>query len=274
MSTPQQSQPFPEDAFRQNPKSYSLTLAKGMAILGMFGPDLHVVCFQSAATHLGTSRATARRLILTLVPLGYLERRGNDYALTGKALAISRSFLSDNSIVPTLAEKVRELAAQIDRPCSVVALNGPDIMFLCRDPSRRIYASQLSLGNRLPAHASAGGKLLLSLKADEDLLAWFDRYAPKGLGPRTITEPQAMLEEVARIRNQGFSISDCELEEGMISLGLPLQDHHGQTRLALVISQLSVQGTAREFEKRVMAPARLMADEISKIYADYLRHNA
>jgi IclR family pca regulon transcriptional regulator len=69
-------------------------------------------------------------------------------------------------------------------------------------------------------------------------------------------------------------VSTFELEEGMISLGLPISDHFGQTRLALVISQFSRLDTADTFVKAILEPASEAAKDISETYADYLRHNA
>lgn len=206
--------------------------------------------------------------------MGYLEKQGNEYALTVKPLAISRALLSSKSILSILAEKVRCLSAKIDRPCSVVSLNGAEILFLCRDPSRRVYASQLALGDQLPAHASSGGKVLLSAMDDEAILAWFARYEPQPLNQRTIAGPQVMLREVAQIRARGYAISNGELEEGLVSLGVPVRDHFDKTRLALVVSQFTNLGSTEDFVKEVLSHAQNTADDISMTYADYLRHNA
>lgn len=264
-----------EDAIQDNPKDYSLTLAKGMAILEMFSPEVQSVSFQSAATHLGTSRASARRLILTLEAMGYLDRTGSGtYVLTAKSLGISRAFLSGNSILSMLAEQVRQLAAEIDCPCSIVSLNGSEVMFLCRDPSRRVYASQLALGDRLPAHASAGGKLLLAMKSDADLSAWFARHDPQKVASRTITDADTMLAQAAQIRAQDYASTDCELDDGLVSIGLPVRDHHGTTRLSLVVSQFAHRMTRADFVENYLAPTRAAAERISATYAEYLRHNA
>lgn len=275
MTEPKAPPALPDATMLDNPKDYSLTLAKGMAILEMFGPEVQSVSFQSAATRLGTSRASARRLILTLAAMGYLERTGaGAYVLTAKSLGISRAFLSGNSILSMLAEKVRQLAAEIDCPCSIVSLSGPEVMFLCRDPSRRVYASQLALGDRLPAHASAGGKLLLAVKSDAELAAWISRYAPRKIAPKTITDADEMLAEAARIRAQDYACSDGELEEGLVSIGLPVRDHLGVIRLSLVVSQFATRMTSEAFLAKVLASTRAAAEQISATYADYLRHNA
>lgn len=264
-----------ENVIQDNPKDYSLTLAKGMAVLEMFSPTVQSVSFQSAATHLGTSRASARRLILTLTAMGYLNRNSHGaYALTAKSLGISRAFLSGNSILSMLAERVRQLSAEIDCPCSIVSLSGPEVMFLCRDPSRRVYASQLALGDRLPAHASAGGKLLLAVKSDEELQAWFARYTPQKITSKTITDPKAMQDEALQIRAQEYATSDGELEDGLVSIGLPVRDHLGAIRLSLVVSQFSNRMTSDAFVRKFLKKTRAAANEVSATYADYLRHNA
>lgn len=266
---------LPEDILLDNPKDYSLTLAKGMAILEMFGPEVQSITFQSAATHLGTSRASARRLILTLMAMGYLDRTSSGaYILTSKSLGISRAFLAGSSILSVLAERVRKFASEFNCPCSIVSLSGPEVMFLCRDPSRRVYASQLALGDRLPAHASAGGKLLLAVKTDAELQDWFIRYAPQKITSKTIVDPTVMLTEASRIRAQDYARSDGELEDGLVSIGLPIRDHLGTIRLSLVVSQFANRMTSATFSRKFLNPTRAAAEEISAIYADYLRHNA
>ncbi|MHA3980862.1 IclR family transcriptional regulator domain-containing protein [Halovulum sp. GXIMD14794] len=263
-----------EDLFGDNPKNYSLTLAKGIAVMEMFGPDLRTITFQSAADRLGTSRATARRLILTLHAMGYLDRTNEGYQLTARCLAISRSFLAGNSILSMLADKVRRLATQIDCPCSIVSLSGPDVMFLCRDPSRRVYASQLALGDRLPAHASAGGKLLLATLEDAAIRDWFAAHSPGQVASRTITDPDTMLADAAEIRMRGYAVSEGELEDSLVSLAVPVRDHAGAIKLALIISQFSTRMTADEVAAHYLEPVLAAAEDISQTYADFLRHNA
>lgn len=267
-----QSAPFPEETLRQRPKDYSLTLAKGIAVLEMFGPDQHAVNYQSAANHLGTSRATARRLILTLQAMGYLESSGGDYALTEKPLAISRSFLSGNSILSILNAKVRRLAAKVGCSCSVLCLDGPDIMILSRDASCADKVARRSLGDRLPAHGSSGGKLLISAMSDAEIVSWFDQYQPQSLCSRTITNPTEMLKRAAQIREQGYAVSNGELEDEMISLSLPIYDHLGQMHLALVISERSGPDRVDAFVDEMLGFAREAANKISESYSNYMRH--
>lgn len=268
-----QNTPYPEDILRERPKDYSLTLAKGIAVLEMFGPDHQTVNYQSVAKHLSTSRATARRLILTLKAMGYLESNGGDYALTEKPLAISRSLMPGNSILSILNARVRSLAAKVDCSCSVVCLDGPDVMILSRDASRGDNVARRVLGDRLPAHASSGGKILISAFSDSDIVSWFKQHRPQSLCSRTITNSIVMLKSAAQFREQGYAVSNGELEDGMVSLGLPIHDHLGQIRLALVISQRSEFDRVDAFVDGVLNPACEAAKNISEAYADYTRLN-
>ena len=109
---------------------------------------------------------------------------------------------------------------------------------------------------------------------DDDLRAWCARHAPQPLASRTITEPEAMLEDAARTRARGYATTDGELEDGLVSLGLPVRDHQGAIRLALVVSQFASRMSGKAFVGKFLAPTRAVAERISATYADYLRHNA
>lgn len=258
--------------FRGNPKDYSLTLAKGIAVLEMFTKGVQHVNFQSVADSLKTSRASARRLILTLQASGYLVKTDLGYQLTSRCLAISRVFLAKNSILEILTRKIQDLSETIDSPCSIVTLNGPEVMFLCRDPSRRIYALQLSLGDRLPAHASSGGKLLLAQKTDEEIIEWYEQYHPKKLTPKTIISADDMIKECRQIHQNNYATSVEELEPGMISLAVGINGIDGKTKLALIISQYAGRMDIKSMVDSYLDLIQKFASDISNLYSDFIHH--
>ncbi|UTW13413.1 IclR family transcriptional regulator domain-containing protein [Marinobacterium rhizophilum] len=261
-----------ERQFCGNEKDYSLTLAKGIAVLEMFAEGVQHISFQSVADRLKTSRASARRLVLTLQASGYLDKTDLGYRLTSRCLSISRVFLTGNSILSILAEKIQELSERIDCPCSIVTLNGPEVMFLCRDPSRRIYASQLSLGDRLSAHASSGGKLLLAQKSDGAIREWYDQHKPKKLTRQTIVSADAMIKECGQINEQGYATSVEELESGLISLSVGIRDPKGRIKLALIISQYAGRMDVGSMVDTYLNPLRTSSVDLSRLYSDFLIH--
>ncbi|MBT53782.1 MAG: hypothetical protein CMF72_10350 [Mameliella sp.] len=258
----------------ENPKDYLLTLARGLAVLELFSPEVRSVTFQVAADHLGISRAATRRIMLTLHALGYLAPTRDGYVLTERCMSISRSFLAENSILSIMTEKVKELSVRINCPCSIVALRGPEVMFLCRDPSRRVFASQLALGDRLPAHASSGGKLLLSEMSDDAIHAWFDAYTPTALAEKTITQADEMVKEAHKIRARGYATSQFEIESGLISMAAPIRDHTNSIKLAVIVSQFASKLAPDTFVETYLQSLLDVAEDISGIYSDYMRHMA
>lgn len=274
-NSPEPSILSPEEGqFSGAPKDFALTLAKGMRLLEMFTGDVTVVTLQTAAVHLGTSRATARRLLKTLQALGYLRQVAPGYRLTSRCLTISRAFLDGSTILQVLARAVCKVSADLSCPCSIVSLSGPDVLFLCRDPSRRVYAAQLALGDRLPAHSSSGGKLLLAQKGDRDLAMWFARYAPAKLTDRTIGTLAGLQAEAAVIRACDYATADGELEEGLVSLAVPIKDHLGHAGLALVISKFTKNMSQVDFIADHLPQAQDAAANISRAYGDYLVHQS
>ncbi|PJE37940.1 hypothetical protein CVM52_03955 [Pseudooceanicola lipolyticus] len=257
-----------------NPKDYSLTLAKGLAILELFSEDVKAVTLQGVADHLSTSRATARRLIMTLEIAGYVEKGRDGYTLSSKCLAISRAYLGINSVLSILGDMVRDLAARLECPCSLVSLDRSDVMFLCRDPSRRVYASRLALGDRLPAHASAGGKLLLANLADDALRAWFGTVTAAPLASRTIQSYPALLAEIRKIRKLGYAVTESELEEGVLSLAVPVRDNKGTTTMALITSSMTTRTSLAGLIEANLETMKAAAEDMSQAFGDFLRHNA
>ena len=111
----------------------------------------------------GISRAAARRILLTLRELGYVEEVTTHYwRLTPKVLRLGFAFFSSQSIWSVIADDVRALAQEVNEPCAVAVLDGTDILYVIRDSTRRIISTHVSPGERLPAYAASLGKVLLA----------------------------------------------------------------------------------------------------------------
>ena len=129
----------------------------------------------------------------------------------------------------SLVERTRE-------SCSAAVLDGGEIVYVVRVPTKRIMAISLGLGSRLPAHAASMGRVLLADLSPDDL---DDHLASAKLEPltdRTITDEDELRAELDRVRRQGWSLVDQELEEGIRSIAAPLRDRSDRAVAALNIS--------------------------------------
>lgn len=211
-------------------------LDRGIAILCAFSKETPALSVADAAAVTGLTRGTARRLLLTLQEMGYVAPQEGDsrlFALTPKVLRLGYGYLASQDIVRLTQPFIQQLAAEVHEPVTMAKLDGLDYVVIARAEGDRIVTAPVSVGTRRPAHLSSLGKLLLAGLDDEDLDARLDGVELSRPTAKSIADPEALRHELAKVRQQGWAVSDEELEDGLISVGAPLLDRDGQVVAAI-----------------------------------------
>jgi IclR family pca regulon transcriptional regulator len=188
------------------------------------------------ARETGMTRATVRRLLFTLEALGYANFDGKRFSLTPTVLDIGYAYLSSLDLAAIAQPEMEALVDRTHESTSAAVLDGAEIVYVVRVPTKRIMTISLGLGSRLPAHATSMGRILLA-----DLpLERLDAHLPQGSWPsftsQTIVDRESLDAELQRVRDQGWALVDQELEEGVRSVAAPLRDRSGKTVAALNVS--------------------------------------
>ena len=207
--------------------------AKGLAVLSCFGQGHERLTIAAAARLTGLDRATARRCLITLERLGYARFDGRCYALTARVLSLGHAYLASTPLPEQLQPFLDALAARIEESCSASILDGPEIVYIARSAQRRVMSISLGVGSRLPASCASMGRVLLAATTEAEVEAILQRSALAALTPRTLTAPDALRREIARVRQQGYCIVDEELELGLRSIAVPIRNRAGQVVAAL-----------------------------------------
>jgi DNA-binding IclR family transcriptional regulator len=93
------------------------------------------------------------------------------------------------------------------------------------------------VGKRVPLHAGAGSKCLLAHSTPQLIERFVQRASPlPRFTDRTITDPSLLMDELAQIRTQGYSVSDEDLDEGACSIAAPILNHKGEVVAAISIA--------------------------------------
>ena len=208
-------------------------MAKGMAVLESFDTERQRLNATQAAQRAAITRASARRHLLTLAHLGYLETDGSYFWLAPKVLRFSGSYLASARLPRVLQPTLNRLAAQTAESFSAVVLDGDQVVIVARSGSTRVLAYGLHLGARLPAHATSTGRVLLAAKRKTDFNAWMKGRELARLTAHTTVDARKFREAVERVRAQDFSIASEEHELGVQALAVPLRNMQGQTVAAL-----------------------------------------
>jgi IclR family pca regulon transcriptional regulator len=244
--------PRPGDAYVQS-------FARGLAVIRTFSAAAPQQTLTEVAQRAGLTRAGARRILLTLVHLGYVQAQGRQFSLTPRILDLGFAYLSSLPLW-NLAEPVMEaLVAEIKESCSAAVLDGADIVYVLRVPTHKIMSINLGIGSRLPAFCTSMGRTLLAELDEATLDTLLTRHPPVAHTAHTITEVGRLKRELATVRRQGWCLVDQELEEGLVSLSAPIRDRAGRAIAAMNISGQVARTPApqmlREFLPRLAAAA-------------------
>src|SRR5574343_1048347 len=250
---------MPSDASVTAPQpgdSYVQSFARGLEVIRSFSAQAPQQTLSEVAGRTGLSRAGARRILLTLQTLGYVQSDGRHFKLTARILDLGFAYLSSMPIWD-LAEPVMEaLVEQVKESCSAAVLEGTDIVYVLRVPTHKIMRNTLGVGSRLPAYCTSLGRVLLADLDDAELLRRLQASPRQALTRFTVTEPQALLTRIQQVRRQGWCLVNQELEEGLISLAAPIVNRAGRTIAAINISGQANRTNARAAQERLL-PALL-----------------
>jgi IclR family pca regulon transcriptional regulator len=208
-------------------------IAKGLAVLESFDTERQRLNATLAAQRAGITRAAARRHLLTLAHLGYLETDGSHYWLAPKVLRFSGSYLASARLPRVIQPTLNRLAAQTGESFSAVVLDGDQVVIVARGGSTRMLAYGLHLGARLPAHATSTGRVLLAAKPRAEFQAWMKGRELPRLTVHTTVEPKRFRERIEAVRRQDWCLASEEHELGVHALAVPLRNLQGETVAAL-----------------------------------------
>lgn len=217
-------------------KDFLTTFAKGLNIIRSFEPNSMSMTLTEVAKKNDLSRASARRFLLTMLKLGYVETDGNRFSLTAKVLELGYSYLSTLDVGGTVSTQLELVTQQLGESSSAAVLEGENIVYIARIPVRPLMAFNLQIGARLPAYATSMGRVLLSGLPEEELDHLLTQSNLIQLTPNTLTSPSELKAEIAKVRVQGYAINDQELELGLRSVAVPVFNRNGKLRLTLNVS--------------------------------------
>ncbi len=221
---------------REQTRDFVQSLSRGLDVITAFGPDRQSLTLSDVARITGLTRATARRFLLTLVELGYMRTDGKFFSLTPHVLNLGFSYLSGLSLTEVAHPHVQDLVSTVHESSSVAVLDGDDVVYVVRVPTKRIMTVAISVGTRFPAFATSMGRILLAGLSSDQLEAYLERVNLVPLTRFTVTDPKCLRQMIDEIRAEGFAITDQELEEGLRSTAVPIRDAGGNTIAAINLS--------------------------------------
>lgn len=233
------------------------SLEKGLNVISAFGFENEQMTITETANKVGLTRANARRVLLTLQHLGYINcTDGKKFSLSPKVLCLGYSYLSGLPFRELALPIMEELTAQLNESCSMSVLDKDEIVYVARVHTKRIMTINLAVGTRLPVYAASMGKILLAGLPENEAIQQIKDMKFEAFTEKTWTQDQ-LIKRLPTIREQGYAIADEEIEIGVRSIAGPIKDKNGK-----VVSALNISGHA----------SRVSVEDLEKEYLPVLKH--
>ncbi|SPF07339.1 Negative regulator of allantoin and glyoxylate utilization operons [Streptomyces sp. MA5143a] len=175
------------------------------------------------AEDLGVPRSSMYQLLRTLVDCGWVrtDATGSLYGIGIRALLTGTSYLDGDRRIRAVRPYLDEASDALGETIHMARLDGPDVVYLATRESHEYLRTISRVGRRVPAHAGALGKALLAERADDELP--FADSPLTALTENTHTDRAALLADLARVRERGYSIDREETVTGIAGFGFALR---------------------------------------------------
>lgn len=251
-----------DDADAASPGEFVQSLARGLAVIRAFDAEHAELSLSDVARRAELTRAAARRFLHTLMTLGYVRTDGRLFALTPRVLELGVSYLSSLSLPELVQPHLERLSREVEESASAAVLDGADIVYVARVPTRRIMSVRITIGTRFPAFATSMGRVLLAGLADAERDAVLEASAREHLTDRTLTDLPLLRAELEKVHAQGWALVDGELEPGLRSIAAPVHGRDGAVIAAVNVSTSATRGTLAQVRAALVPPLRAAAAAI------------
>jgi IclR family transcriptional regulator, KDG regulon repressor len=234
----------------KDPQEYNVrAVERAVQILNCFDDEHVERGVSEIAQGVGLHKATAHRIVMTLLGYGYLERTADQqkYRLGLGLASLGYRVIRRMDVRREALPYMMRLVERWDETCDLGLFDQGQVFYIEVIRGPRALSIAAAVGGRLPAHCTASGKLFLAHLPPDRL----DILLDQPLTPytdRTITSPRDLRHQLEIVRQQGYAFDDEEYEAGIRAVAAPVRNHSGD-----VVAALSIPGPASRMTLECMA---------------------
>lgn len=228
------------------PASGVQSLERGLRIVAALTDLGKTFTVSEVAVHMEIARSAARRFVLTLEYMGYLELVEGRYRCRAKITELGEAFLQSNNLVRIAHPRLVTLRDEINETVSLTVLQDNMVTYLDRVVPERLLAVNIVVGSKVPAYATATGRVLLGQLSEEALDAYLESTPRQSFTESTETSMESLKTAVMDARDRGWYLAEQQLRSGILSLAAPVRSRDGGTVAAVNVSSSADRTTAQK----------------------------
>jgi IclR family pca regulon transcriptional regulator len=241
------------------------SVEKAMRVFRAFVGQPSQQSIAEIAKQTGIGRSATQRLVYTLEKLGYLRRdeRTRLYRLAPRVLEFASSYFQNDSIILNAPPCFSEVCEKSGESVTLGQLDDTEIFVLARALGRHHYGGEFVIGTRYTAFACAQGRAILAFLPRDQAMDILDRSDIHPYTAHTITDRQALLDELDRVRQEGCAIAVEEMQEGTISAAVPVFGSTGAPIAGVNVFSLAARWSEERMREELVPLLRRAADMLA-----------
>ena len=210
---------------------------RSLRLLTRLAEEGRALSLADLAAYLALPKATAHRLCTQLLDTGFIARDVNERDfIVGPALRkLAFDTLNHGTVRGLRHEVLADLVAEIGETCNVTTLDGAAVLYLDRVEAPWPWRWTLAVGEHVPLHCTASGKLFLAFIAPEQRDVLISQLSLKRMTDNTITSVPALRKECNAIAAAGHSLDRQEFIDGLLAIAVPVYDQHSTVRATIAV---------------------------------------
>lgn len=212
------------------------------------------------AEALDMSKTTVYHHLMSLKELGYVIRDGSDYKLSLRFLNLGKYIQINNDLYEEGKPVIDELADRSSEKTHLTIEENNRLVYLYKSEPEGSVGRQFPVGERDYLHHSASGKAILAHLPEEKIETIIEESGLPSRTENTITDTEELLEELERVRENGYAINDEEEIQGIKAVASPVVGERGE-----VIASVSVSGPATRISGQTQRELAEMVQEAANI---------
>lgn len=239
------------------------------ALLELIASKDEFVSLHGLVKEIGMPKPTLHRMLQQLESAGLLFRQGDGrhYGTGTRLRRLAENLLLNSTQHGAWHAVLRHLVEEVGESCNVTALSGNEVVYLDRVETPEPLRFYLRPGSRVPVHCSASGKMILSQFGRAQRRKLLASAPLKRYTPQTVTDLDALEEELRRARRDGYAIDDEEFLPGLICVAVLVPTESGRSNLC-VAAQAPVMRLTADKALQLLPALQRAAEAIRRIDAE------
>lgn len=239
-------------------------ISRGLSVIKAFTPEYPILTLSQVAKATDLARPTARRILMTLQELEYVRAENGAFALTPRVMELGMAYVSSLGLWEVARPHLEALVTHTHESASMSQLDGPDIVYIARVAVPKLIGLRVDIGTRFPAPPTSQGKVLLADMERREILQRLSEASRSSVIPVVQWDQKSFLEELDRVKQQGYALADEELARGIRSIAVPVRDAQGRVLASMNTTVHAAETSLETLLNKHLPPLREAAAAVTE----------